>query len=328
MLDRMPPDFQQRSYMFNVQNKQNYFLRVAASVIIASCTLTFFTLLTADAEETMTDLHKLNRPEILRVMFHPRKNSRNQPPSQAVDLDIQVDQDVSIGCRLFTADKNAPLILFFHGNGETVRDYDDIGTLYTGQGLNFLVADYRGYGWSSGTPTAVSLVSDSRIIYRKAAAWFKENEYTGKIFVMGRSLGSACAIDLALEFNDSVSGLIIESGFAETIPLMLTLGINLSSMDISEDDCFNNLVKISSIILPTFILHGQRDSLIPLRHAEQLHAASGARTKELQIVPGADHNSVIAVTGILYFQAIRGFINKVTGVAGWREKRKSYRQQP
>jgi len=325
-LDRMSPDFQHHSYMFNDQDKQFYFLRFAASVIITFCILTFFTLLPADAEETMPDLHKLNQPEILNVLFHPRRSSRNQPPAHAADLNIQVDQDVTIGCRLFTADKNAPLIVFFHGNGETVQDYDDIGPLYGGQGLNFLVADYRGYGWSSGTPSAVSLIRDARTIFEKAAIWLKENEYTGKIFVMGRSLGSACAIDLALEFKDKVSGLIIESGFAETIPLLRTLGIDLAAMDITEDDCFNNLVKISSITLPTYILHGQRDSLIPLWHAEHLHAAGGARTKELQIVPGADHNSIITMTGILYFQAIKGFINKVTGSAGWRENRKRYQR--
>lgn len=276
----------------------------------------------------MSDIHKLDRPEILRVMFHPRKCPRNIPPDRAVDLDIQVASGISTGCRMFNADKDAPVICIFHGNGEIVTDYDDIGPHFTGQGINFLVADFRGYGWSGGTPSAVSLINDARTVCRKTAAWMTEHDYTGKMFVMGRSLGSACAIDLALEFQEKVSGLILESAFAETVPLMRTLGLDLASMDITEEDCFNNLDKISAVTIPTYILHGQHDSLIPLRHAQQLHAASGARTKELQIVPGADHNSVLAMAGMLYFQAIRGFIDKVTGrAAGWREKRKRFRQK-
>ncbi|MDW7773114.1 MAG: alpha/beta hydrolase [Desulfobulbaceae bacterium] len=275
----------------------------------------------------MSNLHKLDRPEILDVMFHPRQIVKNTTPAQAVDLDFEVEPGVAIGCRLFTADKSAPLLFFFHGNGEIVPDYDDIGPLYIEQGLNFLVADYRGYGWSGGTPSAVSLISDARTMFGKATAWLTDNGYSGTLFVMGRSLGSACAIDLALEFQESIGGLIIESGFAETMPLMQTLGIDLTAMGIAEGNCFNNLEKIRAITKPIYILHGQRDSLIPLRHAQQLHAAAGARTKELQIVPGADHNSMIAVTGKLYFQAIRGFIAKITGDAGRRDQRKRRPQQ-
>jgi len=279
-------------------------------------------------EEIMPGLIRLNRPEILGLMFYPHRNPRNNPPAGARDMDIPVGHEVILGCRLFTADKEAPLILFFHGNGEIVSDYDDIGPYYNDQGLNFLVADYRGYGWSNGTPTADSLIADARIVFEKTVEWLRENGYSGKIFVMGRSLGSACAIDLAMTFGNGISGLIIESGFAETVPLMRTLGIDLSAMGITEEDCFNNQVKIKSVTAPTYILHGQMDSLIPLGHAEQLHAASGARTKELQVVPGADHNSMIAVAGMLYFKAIKNFIDKVTGASGWREKRKRFRQQP
>lgn len=276
----------------------------------------------------MSNIHKLDRPEIQQVMFHPRRSPGSIAPHGAVDLNIEVDRDITVGCRLFAADKQDPLILFFHGNGEIIPDYDEIGPHYTAQGISFLAADYRGYGWSGGAPSAVTLISDARTVYEKTASWLAEHGYGGKVFVMGRSLGSACAIDLALEFQGTLSGLIIESGFAETVPLLRTLGIDPAAMDIAEEDCFNNLEKISAVTVPTFILHGQLDSLIPLRHANQLHAVSGTRTKELQIVPGADHNSIIAKTGALYFQAIRGFVDKVAGRGGWREKRKRYRQQP
>jgi len=303
-----------------------FFVRLAVSIFIVLNCLTFFVRTTSGVEKTMSNIHKLDHPEILNVLFHPRLSPRNKPPAQANDLDIKVADDVTIGCRLFSAQKEASIILFFHGNGEIVTDYDDIGPLYTGQGLNFLIADYRGYGWSSGRPSATFLIDDSRVIYREVVKWLTENGYTGKIFIMGRSLGSACAIDLAAQHNDNISGLIIESGFADTLPLARTLGVDLAARDITEEDCFNNTAKISSVTQPTYILHGQQDTLIPLWHAEKLHLACGAKSKELQVIAGADHNSVIAVTGIMYFQAIKGFVDRITGEANWRKRRKASRQ--
>lgn len=274
----------------------------------------------------MTSLHKLDRPDILKVLFYPRKTPRSLPPEGATNIDIPVAKDVIIGSRLFTADQEAPVILFFHGNGETVPDYDDIGPVYAGLGLNFLITDYRGYGWSTGAPSATTLISDGRIIYRKITRWLEENGYTGKLFVMGRSMGSAPAIDLAAQNYDRLSGLIIESGFAETIPLARTLGLDLESLGISEQDCFNNSEKIQHVTIPTFILHGQQDSLIPLWQAQKLHAACGAKSKELQIVPGANHNTLLAVAGMLYFQAIKGYVDKVSGTSDWRKQRKRFKQ--
>ena len=279
------------------------------------------------AEENMSELHALDRPEILRVLFYPRQTGRSRPPAGAQDLDLTMDDGVVIGCRLFTAAKDAPLILFFHGNGETVPDYDDIGPHYAARQINFLVADYRGYGWSAGSPSVSDMIRDGRTIYRATRQWLQDNGYSGKVLVMGRSLGSACAIDLAAEYDAEISGLLIESGFAETIPLARTLGIDLAALGLEEKDGFNNLARIEKVSKPIFILHGQKDTLIPLWQAHRLHAACGARSKELQIVPGADHNTLLAVAGMLYFQEIKRFVDKITGSNDWRSRRKQYQNK-
>lgn len=296
------------------------------AVMLLAVSLILATHTNAHAELIMTNLQKLDRPDILRVLFYPRETVRSAPPEGAANIDIPVSEDIIIGSRLFTADKAAPVILFFHGNGETVPDYDDIGPVYAGLGLNFLITDYRGYGWSTGAPSATTLISDGRIIYQQITRWLEDNGYTGKLFVMGRSMGSAPAIDLAAQNYDRLSGLIIESGFAETIPLARTLGLDLESLGIREQDCFNNTEKIMRVTIPTFILHGQQDTLIPLWQAQKLHAACGAKSKEMQIVPGANHNTLIAAAGMLYFQAIKGYVDKVSGTSSWRQRRKNFNQ--
>jgi pimeloyl-ACP methyl ester carboxylesterase len=268
----------------------------------------------------------MDRPEVQRVLFHPRTAERTSLPAGAEDIDIEVEPGVVIGCRFFSAGKDKPTILFFHGNGEIVADYDEIGPEYVRYGLNVLVTDYRGYGWSDGVPSFSTLLADSHILYSELKKILAEREYKPIVFIMGRSLGSAPAIELAQKYNEDISGLIIESGFAETLPLAETLGADMLAMDITEEQTFNNIGKIKDVTKPTFLLHGQLDTLIPLWQAEKLHADSGARVKELQVVPGADHNSLISVGGKYYFMAIQQFIEKITGDSDWRNRRKNFKR--
>ncbi len=272
----------------------------------------------------MTSLDLLVNPEVQQYLFHPRKVAQSAPPQGAVNVNIEVEPGIEIGCRLFVTDKTAPTLLFFHGNGEIVTDYDEIGPIYNQYGMNFFVTDFRGYGWSGGISTGRNLLDDSQTIYRAAVSYLSENGFNTKIFIMGRSLGSVSAIEIAATHDKDIQGLIIESGFAETLPLAKTLGIDFDMTGIREEETFNNGGKISKVTKPTFILHGQLDTLIPLWQAEKLHAQCGARSKELQVVPGADHNTLIAVGGTYYFQAIKQFVDRVSGATDWRKRRQRF----
>jgi len=271
----------------------------------------------------------LDQPEILAVLFHPRQIAPTPLPPDATDFNIEVEPDVTLACRFFSASTDAPVLIFFHGNGEILADYDTIGPEFTRVGLSFLVTEYRGYGWSSGTPTASTLLADARKLYEQLKKELLAKGYAGPFFVMGRSLGSACAIDLAARHNDEAdfAGLIIDSGFARTLPLARTLGLDPDRFGITEENAFNNETKIAQVTKPTLILHGREDQLIPLRQAEQLMAACGARAKELQVIPGADHNSLFAVGGPLYFQTIKRFVDKATGADDWRKRRQQFKNR-
>ena len=273
-----------------------------------------------------TAVSKLDRPEILASIFSPVKLKRTSAPLSSSDLEIIVSgTDVSLGCRLHGSSPDSPLIVFFHGNGETVADYDDIGLAYNQAGINILIATYRGYGWSTGEPSVTALFTDNIKILEFISNHCRDHAINGPVFVMGRSIGTASAIDLVHRCPELVKGLIIDSGFAETLPLAKRLGYNLTGTDITEDDCFNNIPKIREITLPTLILHGQRDQVIPLAEAEKLQAESGARIKQFQIIPGADHNSLIKVAGHLYFAAIKKFTDTVSGQNTWRQRRKQFK---
>lgn len=275
----------------------------------------------------MQDYSKLDRPEILSHIFFPQSSRKTNPPEGSRDLAVEVAKGIILACRFHESASDAPTLLYFHGNGETVADYDQIGPMYCHHGMNIIITTYRGYGWSTGSPDVTSMFLDADALLVKVIDWLQQTGFSGPLFIMGRSLGSACAIDVALHHGKQIKGLIIESGFADTLPLAKSLGFNIQEGTMTEEDGFNNREKIAQIKMPTFILHGARDQLISADQAEGLQMSCGARNKEFILVPGADHNSMIAVAGDLYFQSIKKFIDGVCGVNTWRQARKKYKEK-
>jgi alpha-beta hydrolase superfamily lysophospholipase len=256
----------------------------------------------------------LDDPEILQYVFYPRKDDRPIPSApNATNVVVPVEGEISIGCRFYHAQERGPSILFFHGNGEIVGDYDFIAHLYAERGLNLFVADYRGYGFSGGTPTSTAMIRDAHPIFDHFLEFLEKNRHTGPVFVMGRSLGSASALELGSKHPDHLQGLIIESGFARTFDLLRSLGIPLPTPPPTEDAIFSNLQKISQILLPTLVIHAERDHIIPLQHGRDLYEACPSRNKKLVIIPGANHNDLLMVGQTQYFQAIVDWLNESIG---------------
>ncbi len=171
------------------------------------------------------DYTALDKPELVRFVFYPRQWHTN-PPKNATDYVVPVGSDVSITCRFYVKDAELPNILYFHGNGEVVADHDSLAPLYNERGINLFVADYRGYGASTGSPNFSSMVEDAHPIFDAFLGVLSDGGFTGRVFVMGRSLGSVSAIELASTYPDQISGLIIESGLASTVRLMTRLGFS------------------------------------------------------------------------------------------------------
>jgi alpha-beta hydrolase superfamily lysophospholipase len=261
-------------------------------------------------QQRVCDFKKLDNPVVLASIFHPQKDRSSVPPAGALDYYVTAADGIRIGCRFYIKDAQAPSILFFHGNGEIVSDYDDIGPVYNSCGLNLLAVDYRGYGKSNGAPTVTAMLRDAPVILKEVRQWLQEKGMKGPLWVMGRSLGSVSAIELASQHEADLSGMIIESGFAYTVPLLDFLGVNTRALGITEADCFGHITKIAKVRVPTLIIHAQYDQFIPVSDAEALLKHSPAQKKQLMVVPGADHNSVIMMAGKSYFETIRQFITR------------------
>ncbi len=210
-----------------------------------------------------------------------------------------------VGARFHPAAAAAPTILFFHGNGEIVADYDELAPFYRRQGVNFLPVDYRGYGRSTGAPTVSAMMRDCHAILAFARQWLPEMGYRGPLMVMGRSLGSASALELAAAYPEQVAALIVESGFAYAGPLLQLLGVNLTAIGFKEMAGFRNVDKIRAYPGPTLIIHAEDDHIIPASDGQALYDASAAADKTLLKIPHANHNDILLQGFAVYMAAIQ-----------------------
>jgi alpha-beta hydrolase superfamily lysophospholipase len=259
------------------------------------------------------DYSSFDRPEIAQNLFHPRPEGTSSQEVSKTDVLIPVEENVAVGASFHLADKSDPTILYFHGNGEIVADYDELAPIFTSMGINFLAADYRGYGRSSGWPTVSAMMNDCHVIFDYVRTWLAEHDHTGPLIVMGRSLGSASALELAYHYKDTLDGLIIESGFAYFLPLLELIGIRVRQLGLSEEEGCRNVNKIGTFDKPTLIIHAEYDHIIPFSDGSALYDASAATDKILIKIEGADHNDILFRGFRLYMQGIHDLVQKLKG---------------
>ena len=257
-----------------------------------------------------TTLNKImnDREILLNSIFFPRPSFKEK---DSKDHLVQVEENIDVGVRFFLNDKNNPTILFFHGNAELSQEYDDIAYYYNMYNCNFIVADYRGYGLSTGSPTKDNLHADSSEIFNYVKSFLNENKYNGKIIIMGRSLGSASACEIISKHSSEIDGCIIESGFGTEFPLMKILDLTPDDVQYDPKHGFENLRKIVEYDGPLFVIHAQMDDIIPLEEGELMHEKSKSSQKEIWIVEHANHNNIMMHTHQEYFKKIKRFIDSI-----------------
>ena len=257
-------------------------------------------------QQNIRNLSVLDQPQVVRCLFHPRFEAALRPEkNNRDDIMIPVDKGVEVGASFHFVKNDAPVILFFHGNGEIVSDYDDFGRLYNDIGINFVVADYRGYGRSTGSPSVTSMMKDCLVIFDFVLAYMSDKELTGPLSVMGRSLGSASVIELCRTRTDDFKCLIIESGFAWAAPLLGKLGINPESIGFKEEQGFENIDKIKTFLKPCLVIHAQYDHIIPFSEGQALFEACSSNDKTLLEIKGANHNDIFLRGMTQYLEHIK-----------------------
>jgi uncharacterized protein len=156
-----------------------------------------------------------------------------------------------------------PVILYFHGNGGSLRYRVERFKKLTGDGIGLVALEYRGYGGNPGSPTEDGLIADAEAAYAFAAARYPARE----IVPWGESLGSGVAVALAAE--KPVGRVILEAPFTSAAAVAARHYWYLPVRLLMKDQ-FRSDARIARVKAPLLILHGVHDRVVPYAMGERL----------------------------------------------------------
>jgi fermentation-respiration switch protein FrsA (DUF1100 family) len=192
----------------------------------------------------------------------------------------------------------APLVIFFHGNGELIDFLPGDFAKPREWGMGVLLVEFPGYGRSGGTPSERSITEVVLAAHDWAQAQAMVNPQ--RIIAYGRSLGGGAAAILAS--RRPIAGLLLESTFISV--RSFAHGFWLPEFFVL--DPFDTLAVLSGYVGPVLVLHGKYDQVVPVWDAEEL--ARGARHSELELVPCGHNDCPLAWSTIRRFLLARGII--------------------
>ncbi|MCB9748624.1 MAG: alpha/beta hydrolase [Myxococcales bacterium] len=251
----------------------------------------------------MNSGHPFDHPLVSARYFFPRRDD--------CPCDLVVDRgDAALACRRRIVDPARRTVVFFHGNGEVVGDYvPDFEDMLLELGVNVVLAEYRGYGRSTGTPRMAAMLDD--VVALAEALRLPP----ARVIAYGRSVGSIYALEWAARVG--AAGLVLESGIADPLERVLLraapheLGVTPAELRAAAAERFDHRAKLARHRGATLILHARRDHLVDVSHAERLHAWASA-PRRLELFARGDHNSVMAVNASAYRAALERFFSSLS----------------
>src|SRR5262245_13674164 len=209
-------------------------------------------------------------PNSSTILDHPLVASRYFFPRRAVISDphwVEAADGSRLACYSRVVNPDAKTVVYFHGNGEVVADYlPEFPQWITRTGCNVLLAEYRGYGLSTGRPALAGMLDDVLPIIESL------NITDSRIVLFGRSIGSLYALHGVYQCPQ-IGGLIIESGVADLTERFLQrvapeeLGLSKADVENELRNSFDYTRKLGSFQGRTLILHARFDELLDAHHA-------------------------------------------------------------
>mmetsp|Transcript_41247 Transcript_41247/g.129584 ORF Transcript_41247/g.129584 Transcript_41247/m.129584 type:complete len:413 (+) Transcript_41247:221-1459(+) len=188
-----------------------------------------------------------------------------------------------------------PTIVYFHGNADQIG----WGASYIGKvihdlyGFGFYGVEYPGYGTSEGLKTCEESIylSSVQLVNHLQSPDGLNIPKERTIFV-GQSVGSGVAVELAS--RGLAGGMLLISPFSSILAMARTsfpiISFGLRLLPWLVRDKFDNLGKASKIDIPTVVLHGDEDEIVPYSQGAQLSKAiKGSR---LVTIEGGGHNNL------------------------------------
>lgn len=199
------------------------------------------------------------------------------------ELFFDVEEGVSINGLHFYCSEPKGLILYFHGNTRSIKGWAKYAADFYRYEYDVVLVDYRGFGKSTGKRDEKEMLDDMQFVYDTLAAQYPEHH----ILVYGRSMGSGFAAYIAAE--NSPRYLILDSPYfsfkkvaQRYLPFMPHRWLLRYKLRTDK--------WIRRVNCHTYIIHGTKDWLIPVKHSERLQQINPHKITLIRIEGGGHNN--------------------------------------
>jgi fermentation-respiration switch protein FrsA (DUF1100 family) len=225
------------------------------------------------------------------------------PPAQAgLPQAEELTLDTADGERVIAwhvpASERRPVVLYFHGNGGSLRMRADRFRALSADGTGLVALSYRGYAGSTGSPTEAGLIADAEAAYRFA----RERYGADRIVLWGESLGTGVAVAIAAKHP--VARVLLQSPFTSAADVGAAAYPFLPVHWLMKDPFYSDR-RIGDVTAPVLVLHGAMDRVVPIASGERLYAMIRA-PKRFARIERAGHNDHDAFGEM---ELVRGFIS-------------------
>lgn len=241
----------------------------------------------------------LDHPIIAQRYFFPRSSALIDP----VYVNVP---EAQLACWRSAPPSSRPVVVYFHGNGEIVGDWVNLlPQLCQPAGYDVFLAEYRGYGASTGQPALYSMLEDVEHIAQAVGV------PPSQVVVFGRSVGSIYALEWISRFPDT-RGLVIESGIHDVFQRLRLrlepeeLGCDESGLRAAVDAHVNHQAKLSGYPGPSLFMHAEGDQLVTIDHARANLAA--AQRGALKSFARGGHNDILMANASEYVSTLGSFL--------------------
>jgi uncharacterized protein len=222
------------------------------------------------------------------------------------EVEIQSDDGLTLSARYLKNDApNGKTVILAHGYKGNNEQLPEVTRYYYEKGFNILKPDARGHGKSEGE--YIGYGWHDRHDLRNWIDYLVDDKKEKFIFLHGFSMGASTVLMASgEELPREVRGIIADSGYTsvkEEMVHQLKYLYDLPSfplMDVTsmvtevragfsfEEASALNQVKKKRNDLPLFIIHGEKDELVPSEMASRLYENTSGM-KELWIIPDVGH---------------------------------------
>ena len=240
---------------------------------------------------------------------------------------IESRDGITLSAKYYQGEKDAPLILFFHGyRSSALRDGNGILLFAKKYGYHLLMVDQRGHGKSGGKTITFGIKEryDCLDWVRYINQRFGRNK---EIILAGISMGASTVLMASsLGLPENVKGIVADCPYSspkeilKTVMKQMRFPVNVTyttvklsakifgGFDVEEHSAVEAMKYCK---VPLLLFHGEEDYFVPCDMGKMCYNACHSKEKKLVLVKGAAHGMSYCVDGELYERELIAFLRQI-----------------